>query len=347
MKQAVLNEQVMRKYLLGVLSEEEREHIEKNMLTDDAFYEDLLSLEDVVEDDLIEQYLDGDLTDGEKKGFEQIFLSTTERREKLELARDLSRRASLSMARAQAVEQAVVGVSWWRSLASLLRLENPAVGLSLATALLIMVVSCVWLLFRAHRLETELSQARSQQRGQSPAEQSLQESLAQQRTRNDELAASLNQAQEQRARLEQELNSLKAQSAREQETNANRTPSQGRTSVFALVLTPFRGRGPSGGSGTEINIPAKTGSVRLNLALDTINPKAYKSYQATVTKRDGTRILKTDRLAVTSKDGEDYVGFSLPASLLPGGEYEVELSGVSTGNTVEPLGLYSFRVASR
>ena len=62
MKQAVPSEQIMRKYLLGVLSEEERERIEQNMLTDDGFYEDFLPLEDMVEDDLIDQYLNGDLT---------------------------------------------------------------------------------------------------------------------------------------------------------------------------------------------------------------------------------------------------------------------------------------------
>lgn len=346
MKLAVLNEQVMRKYLLGGLSEEEREHIEKNMLTDEGFYEDLCSLEDLVEDDLIEQYLDGDLTDGEKKGFEQIFLSTTERREKLELARDLNRRASLSTARSEAFEPARVSTSRWRSLASLLHLENPAVGLSLATALLLMIVSCVWLLFRAQRLETELSEARSQQRNQSPAEQSLKESLDQQRVRNDELAASLSQAQEQRARLEQELNSLKGQNARPQETNVNRPPVQSPAPIFSFVLNPFRGRGPTGEGLTEINIPAKTGRVRLSLALDTINPKDYKSYQATVEKRDGTQIFKTRRLVVTSKDGEDYVGFTLPATLLQDGVYNIELSGVSTDNKTEPLGLYSVRVAA-
>jgi anti-sigma factor RsiW len=45
----------------------------------------------MVEDDLIDDYLDGSLSEQESEKFEQHFLATTERREKLRFAKALRR----------------------------------------------------------------------------------------------------------------------------------------------------------------------------------------------------------------------------------------------------------------
>lgn len=347
MEQAVLNETVMRKYLLGELPEEEREQIEKNILTDDGFFQNLLTLEDAVEDELIDDYFNGNLTDREKKEFERIFLSTHERREKLALVRDLNTRAFSAPIRPRVGETPSQSQPWWRTLPALLRLQNPVVALSLMTALLLVMVGGVWLLLRVQHLETELSQLRAQPQNQSPPEQNLKEQLDQQRARNDDLSSSLNQAEQQRARLEQELNSLKAQNTRSPEPPGNQPPNQSQTPVFSVTLPLLRGRGTEGEGIKTVALPLGTSRIRLDLALDTINPKDYKSYQAVVKKRDDTEVWKAKRVNVTTKGAESYITLILAATILPEGEYNVELNGISGDNQNELIGMYSFRVMPR
>jgi methionine-rich copper-binding protein CopC len=75
----------VRRYLLGQLEEAEQERIELRLLTDPAFGEEF----DTVVDELTDQYVRDELTDEERKRAEEHFLSTPERREKLEFATEL------------------------------------------------------------------------------------------------------------------------------------------------------------------------------------------------------------------------------------------------------------------
>lgn len=82
---------LLRRYLLGELLEEgQRRRVEERLLTDDGFYEEVL----IAEDELVEEYVSGLLDAGEKERFETHFLSTPERRHKLQFARAFDRYAS-------------------------------------------------------------------------------------------------------------------------------------------------------------------------------------------------------------------------------------------------------------
>lgn len=83
-----LQQQSLRQYLLGApLEADQRRLIEERLLTDDEFCEQI----EIVEDELIEQYLVDELNAAERVQFEEHFLSTNERREKLRVARAVSR----------------------------------------------------------------------------------------------------------------------------------------------------------------------------------------------------------------------------------------------------------------
>ena len=79
------DEKVIRKHLLGSLTEEELSRAEERLLADDDYFE-LLT---IMEEELIDDYISGDLTDEDRKQFEAHFLSTPERREKLRFAQTL------------------------------------------------------------------------------------------------------------------------------------------------------------------------------------------------------------------------------------------------------------------
>jgi len=74
----------MRKYLLGQIDlDTSGERIEQRLMLDETYYEDLLS----VEEELIQEYVDGELAPAEKSAFEKYFLISDERRERVDFAR--------------------------------------------------------------------------------------------------------------------------------------------------------------------------------------------------------------------------------------------------------------------
>lgn len=75
----------VRRYLLGQMEEAEQERIELRLLTDPSFGEEF----DTVVDELTDQYVRDELTDDERKDAEKHFLSTAERKQKLEFATEL------------------------------------------------------------------------------------------------------------------------------------------------------------------------------------------------------------------------------------------------------------------
>lgn len=88
------DESLIRRYLLGELTEEERRQIEMRVFDDREFAESFPDQLSVVEDELIEDYVKGVLMLREKKQFEDHFLRTNERREKLAFVSSLSRYAT-------------------------------------------------------------------------------------------------------------------------------------------------------------------------------------------------------------------------------------------------------------
>jgi CHAT domain-containing protein/Tfp pilus assembly protein PilF len=88
------DESLIRRYLLGDLTEEERRRIEIRVFDDQDFAESFPDQLSVVEDELIEDYVKDVLLTREKKQFEDHFLRTDERREKLAFVRSLSRYAT-------------------------------------------------------------------------------------------------------------------------------------------------------------------------------------------------------------------------------------------------------------
>ncbi|MFN7930848.1 MAG: hypothetical protein U0Y68_23575 [Blastocatellia bacterium] len=80
-----MNEMTWKQYLLGALPAPEQAQLELQLLSDDEAYQQLLW----AEDDLIEAYLQEELSHRERENFERIFLAHPARQEKLRLTRAL------------------------------------------------------------------------------------------------------------------------------------------------------------------------------------------------------------------------------------------------------------------
>jgi tetratricopeptide (TPR) repeat protein len=80
------NEELLTRYLLGELTEAENSRLEERYFADNSLYDELGALER----DLIDRYVQIDLSDYEKEQFEKHFLSTPKRQQKLNFARALN-----------------------------------------------------------------------------------------------------------------------------------------------------------------------------------------------------------------------------------------------------------------
>ena len=90
MKTNFPTESMIRQYLLGRLDDQDQ--LESSLSEQMLFDEELSETVDSIEDELIEDYLDGALNDEDRKAAEEYFLRPPERKEKLRFARLLRNR---------------------------------------------------------------------------------------------------------------------------------------------------------------------------------------------------------------------------------------------------------------
>src|SRR5678815_1995557 len=79
---SVDNEKLIARYLLGELPEDQQVEIEDRAFSD----KDYLASITAVENDLIDEYVRGELSAADRQRFETRFLASTERRKRVEFA---------------------------------------------------------------------------------------------------------------------------------------------------------------------------------------------------------------------------------------------------------------------
>jgi hypothetical protein len=152
------------RYLLGTLSAPEDEAMEAAYLARDEVFLRLLA----AEEDLIDAYVSGGLSEADRRRFDEHFLASPARRERVAFARALAR---LAPGNVSAAAPAVAP-----RLAASPRRRDPAWS-GLAAALALALMGSAWLLVRARGVGTEL--ARAQVEREAAVEQSR---LAERRT---------------------------------------------------------------------------------------------------------------------------------------------------------------------
>lgn len=75
----------LREYILDEIGDEERSQVEERLMTDDVYFQQL----SMIEEDLIQNYVDGNLDAAESAKFEKRFLVSEENRQKVKFARAL------------------------------------------------------------------------------------------------------------------------------------------------------------------------------------------------------------------------------------------------------------------
>jgi hypothetical protein len=124
------DDELLRRYLLGRLSDDLRERLDRRIFSDDSVLWEHLSL---VENELIDDYVGGRLTAEDREHFERGFLCTDDRRQRVDLARALKAYASNQPQRRPSIGQ------WLR-----VPLSAPAWSVAMVLCVLLALPMVAW-----------------------------------------------------------------------------------------------------------------------------------------------------------------------------------------------------------
>lgn len=159
MKEEQITDALLREFLLGKLADEKLERIETLFLTDSQTKERVV----VIEQDLIEDYLEDSLTKEDRERFLLRYAQTDEQQRKLKITESIRDWAVTEASPPQAV---VASVSAWDRLMTRLRLKPVFLVPIAAIVLIATVLAIVWLNTQKEQrkhlaIEQELAQLNS------------------------------------------------------------------------------------------------------------------------------------------------------------------------------------------
>jgi hypothetical protein len=308
-----INEELIRRYLLGDVSEEDRARVEERFFADDDFYQSLL----VAEDDLIYDYLRGAMGREDRRLMEEQINASPRRHQKVELVKGLMQAAS--------AEESEEKASLWQRLRVFFA---PVHALQFATAALALALAFggYFLLRQSSDLRVEMARLEQERERERVAaferERENAQRLEQERARNEELSRQLEREREEKAKLADEARNRQIEE---------------RLSTQTLTLLPTT-RDRNDAERIVINKSTSRIAVRLDFEGDA----RWRSYCAEVRTSSGNIVWNQD-----AQSRRRSVVIQLPAGIFADGEYEVTLKGDAGSGQFEVINYYYFVVTKK
>ena len=310
MKEQLVDDDLVRRFLLGQVSQQEEDEIAASMFEDPEKFSRLES----VEDDLIDEFLQDELSPADKKGFETHFLSQPGRKRNLKLSRALKHH--FDKEDVPVVVPAVVVPDDRVSILGLFKISRPAFRLSLVAAILIAVVIALWLYVRVREAQKP------------PAFEARKEESA---TPTPGITTSP---------------TVEPSPSATQSENRNSAPSppskREPVASYAALLSPL---GANRSGAQSFTLPSSGANVPVALLL--ASETTYNSYEATLQTDDGNVLhswptLRARRL--NSKSARGLIVDIPVAPLKPEQLYRIVVSGRSADGTLHNVHRYAFQV---
>jgi hypothetical protein len=298
----------MTRYLLGELPETEQTAVEQEYFADPEKFEEVWA----VENELVDRYVRGRLSRGERELFERNYLQSPRHRERVATGRKL-----LEVADRQAGEGAVapqvITPAPGSLMEKLMALLTPRF-LAPAAAFLLLLSFLSWMMIERSRLKEELGKTQAQ--------------LSDQQRREREIADRLDAEREQGAQLKSKLDSLLEKFAQ--------TPSLTPPSVLSFLLKPGGGVRNGGAPHQRITIPRETDMVKLQMK---IAKGDSRMLQATIRAVGGSEVWNR-----SYKPRSGMITVTVPAHKLPVNDYFLTLSATTPTGETEEINTYPFGV---
>jgi anti-sigma factor RsiW len=322
-----ISEQKIISYLLGELSEEEQVEIEDRAFSDQKVVQEILA----VEQDLVDDYVSGDIPEERRRKFETHFLASAERRKKVAFAKALATVVNESPVSQEqpAIVTVAPAYSWRTRLTAFF--ARPVTAYSFAAASLVLFVVGSWLVFDRIRLRSELTQLRSNQDSQLAQRQRLEKDLANERLKNEELVANRGTPSPQTPTPD----------------TLPQTPSQPPKAASPIIATLALLPGISRGSTSvpQVSIAKDASLLRLQIGVDP--QENYSRYRVELRNEKGQQVLAQGNLAARARRNGRNITLSVPAKVINNGRYEVALKGIAESGKSEDVGFYYFDVVKQ
>lgn len=309
MKEQLVDDDLVRRFLLGQVSPQEEGEIAALMFEDPEKFSQLES----VEDDLIDEFLQEELSPADKEGFETHFLSQPGRRHNLKLSRALHQHFDKEDAPAVVPVIPVVPLDNRVSVLGLFKISRPALRFSLAAAAVLMVlVIAIWLYVRVRESQQPAPFEARKEQGATPTPSAT------------------------------GVPSIEPSPSLAQGENKNSVPSPQKhepAPVQAVVLMPF---GATRSEVQPLALPTRGANVFVELPL--ISETRYNSYDATLKSDDGTVLKSWSTLTARRlKTGRGLL-INIPLGLLKPQElYRITVNGKSADGTSHEVHRYEFQ----
>lgn len=320
-----MTEDAIKKYFLGKLNEAAADSFEEEFVRNAELFDQAR----IVENNIIDDYLQGRLSSAEQALFEENYLTTPARHQKVKFSRlFLSSVQNESPKTAQTAK-----IKDHRSFQQ--RIVNnfqPLRVFAFGTLAIIFIGGffLIWL-----NRQSESGIAGQQNSNQSPLSENQNKSNLSDSNSKDADPQFRSELNAENSKSPQKLNSKKITPTPEPKpvTIPTQKPVESSKPIFAsFTLAPGMLRD---GGEQIIKIPAETGKVRLRLKFPKDSIK-YRTYRATVKTAEGETVF-----SVLNLNSLDLI---LPAAKLPNNTYVIFLEGKSPSKPAESVAEYTFRV---
>lgn len=137
-------QQVIMEYLLGGLDEETKQQVEERVITDRKYKEEVL----MIEDELMEDYFAGRLSETERDRFRRHCLSSPSQQQKFRIALALNKYVAENPVRPSLLRRLR---QWFRALLKLFKSQNRLFQFSGVVAATALLLGGSWLIYQASR----------------------------------------------------------------------------------------------------------------------------------------------------------------------------------------------------
>lgn len=321
--------EVLLEYLFGELPEPEQSRVEELCFVEDGFYERLSALESV----LIDRYVQKKLAESERRDFEEKYLLTPSRRKKVAETEQL-------IALILKHPDPAPDPSWWKSLLAFLNNRNLVLQVSLAFALLLLTLGCLWLLRDKARLGREAEQAQASLREK---EAELRREGEERRKASEQLQESLRNEQALREQEAQQLRELQERVRRAEEARHN-PPAQSAAAPTGVALYIFPLVSVRGVQ-SQKQLVIRRGETKVRLVIY-LESNSYKQYRISIQRVSGEEVGGgvVPKRRASSADG--HLSFELPASVFKKKDYVLEVDGMKPDGVYTNLDKRSFSVVN-
>jgi len=298
------DDQTLIRYLTGGMTDVEAEPLDELSVADADFDLRLRA----VEHDLVDAYVNGELSGETFERFTSHYLASPEGLSKVEIAASLRgyQRDRAKLVGPAATPAAGPAMPWWR-----------------LAAAAVVVLATGSLVVDNLRLRRQAIDVRDHQTALEQRDRQLQEALSRQQS---EMAATSQEL----ARARDALASAQAGTPGQ--------PSSGRSLLAFVLLPASRGAADI----PTIGLPRTGDAVTLRLQLD---GETYSRYEVALTEAIGDRaVWRSSRLRAESSGDRWTLPVTVPAGLLREGAYTAEVIGIPARGQGELLDRYPFRV---